>query len=241
MAMQRTELIHQLQQDILRLQGFKPSNDETVGLGLGSIEKAFPNGIFPTGTIHEFISDRSEGSAATFGFISVLLSKLLADGRLCLWVSQHKTIFPVAVKRFGIEPDCIIFVNAPREKDALWVLEEALKCEGLSAVIAEIPRLSFIESRRLQLAVEKSKVTGFILRYTSKLNTTASIARWKITPLPGRIADGMPGVGFPHWNIELLKVRNGKPGIWQAEYQSKGLQVITAPAPVSKERISKAV
>jgi protein ImuA len=239
MAMQRAELIHQLQQDILRLQGFKPSHEETSRLGLGFIEKAFPNGIFPTGTIHEFISDRSEGSAATIGFISVLLSKLLAEGRLCLWISQSPTVFPVAVKRFGIEPDRIIFVNAPRAKDALWVLEEALKCEGLAAVIAEIPRISFIESRRLQLAVEKSKVTGFLLRHTTKLNTTASIARWKVTPLPGRLEAGMPGVGFPHWNIELQKVRNGKPGIWEAEYQPAGLQVITTTT--NKEWISKAV
>jgi protein ImuA len=28
----------------------------------------------------------------------------------------------------------------------------------------------------------------------------------------------MPGVGFPRWNVELLKVRNGKPGAWQIEF-----------------------
>ena len=37
----------------------------------------------------------------------------------------------------------------------LWVIEEALKCEGLAAVIGEIKELSFTQSRRLQLAVEK--------------------------------------------------------------------------------------
>jgi protein ImuA len=28
----------------------------------------------------------------------------------------------------------------------------------------------------------------------------------------------MPGVGFPRWNVELLKVRNGQPGNWQVEW-----------------------
>jgi protein ImuA len=28
----------------------------------------------------------------------------------------------------------------------------------------------------------------------------------------------LPGVGFPKWNVELLKVRNGKPGSWQVEW-----------------------
>jgi len=30
----------------------------------------------------------------------------------------------------------------------------------------------------------------------------------------------MPGVGFPRWNVELLKVRNGKPGTWQVEFSA---------------------
>jgi protein ImuA len=30
----------------------------------------------------------------------------------------------------------------------------------------------------------------------------------------------MPGVGFPKWNIELLKVRNGKPGSWELEWRN---------------------
>jgi len=41
-------------------------------------------------------------------------------------------------------------------------MEEALKCESLSAVIAETPEISFTVSRRLQLAVEQNRVTSFI-------------------------------------------------------------------------------
>jgi protein ImuA len=31
--------------------------------------------------------------------------------------------------------------------------------------------------------------------------------------------NGIPGVGFPCWNVELLKVRNGRPGTWQVEWR----------------------
>jgi protein ImuA len=34
------------------------------------------------------------------------------------------------------------------------------------------------------------------------------------------LEDDMPGVGFPRWNVELLKVRNGKPGSWQIEWKA---------------------
>jgi len=101
----------------------------------------------------------------------------------------------------------------------LWVMEEALKCEGLAAVICEIPELGFTASRRLQLAVEESQVTGFILRRNPKsINTTACITRWKITAAPSETENKMPGTGFPRWNVELLKVRNGKPGKWIVEF-----------------------
>jgi len=34
------------------------------------------------------------------------------------------------------------------------------------------------------------------------------------------LKNGMPGVGFPRWQIELLKVRNGKPGKWTVEWSA---------------------
>jgi protein ImuA len=67
--------------------------------------------------------------------------------------------------------------------------------------------------------VEKSKVTGFVLRSDpTKVSSTACVARWRITSLPSELENGMPGVGFPRWNVELLKVRNGNPGTWKMEW-----------------------
>jgi protein ImuA len=35
----------------------------------------------------------------------------------------------------------------------------------------------------------------------------------------------MPGVGFPKWNVELLKMRNGKPGSWEVEWNINGFHL----------------
>lgn len=148
-----------------------------------------------------------------------ILASLMRSGGVSVWISAHRTIFPPALRSFGIAPDKMIFIDLQKDSDILWATEEALKCNGLAAVVGEIPELSFAASRRLQLAVEKSEVTGFIFRSNARsLNTTACITRWKVTSLPGILPVGMPGVGFPRWNVELLKVRNGKPGTWQIEY-----------------------
>lgn len=161
-----------------------------------------------------------------------------------MYLDQYRAeAFSPALKAFGVEPDRIIFIDLKREKDVLWAMEEALKCEGLAAVIAEIREVNFTQSRRLQLAVEQSKVTGFLLRTDSTgLKTTACVARWKITPLLSETAEALPGLGFPRWNVELLKVRNGNPGSWKIEWAAGTFKPICekiseVQLPVKKRKI----
>jgi protein ImuA len=217
----KRDIIDQLQKEILLLQGFKIPVGTTESVGLGPVENAFPNGVFPKGAVHEFLNEQPENTAACGGFIGGILNSLMKQGGVCLWISAARTLFPPALKVFGVKPDRVIFIDLKRERDILWATEEALKCPGLAAVVAEIEEVSFTQSRRLQLAVEQSKVTGFILRnHSRKLTTTACIARWKITSLPSKLDDDLPGVGFPRWRVELLKVRNGNPGVWEMEWSS---------------------
>ncbi|MEO7768148.1 MAG: Error-prone repair protein ImuA [Ferruginibacter sp.] len=220
MTPSKADIIARLQKDIFPLQGFKTNlSNNALDLVIGSIKNAFPGNSFPLGAMHEFIHTGAEEAAVTSGFITVLLASLMQGGRVAIWIGSHRSIFPPALKSFGIAPDKIIFIELQKEKEMLWAMEEALKCEGLAGVIGEIKELSFTASRRLQLAVEQSKSTGFIIRHNPrKLETTACVARWKINSLPSELVNNMPGVGFPRWNVELLKVRNGKPGKWQIEF-----------------------
>ena len=222
MLASKKDIITELQKNILHWQGINvPLAATTRFPGLEPIESAFPNAVFPTGAIHEFLTEEPEQAAASGGFLGGLLQELMRQGGICLWISTNRSLFPPSLKAFGVHPDRIIFIDLKREKDLLWAVEEALKCGSLAAVVAEIGEMSFTESRRLQLVVEKSRVTGFILRSnTKKMTTTACVARWKISPLPSELEDGMPGVGFPRWNVELLKVRNGNPGSWKIEWQA---------------------
>lgn len=224
-TLKTADIISQLQTDILRLQGFKPANNAAVDMGLGPLKEAFPNGSFPLGAVHEFLSARSEDSAATCGFIAGLLAPLMGNNGTSLWVSSSRTLFPPALKNFGIEPDRFIFLDLQKEEDVMWAMEEALKCGALTAVVGEMNQIDFTASRRLQLVVEKSQVTGFILRHNCrKLNTTACVSRWRISPLPSvpidpdRTIEDFPGIGFPQWKVELLRIRNGRSGVWDLKW-----------------------
>lgn len=226
----KKEQLEILRKEILCLQGLgiRPGNGQSV-VKLGPVLDNLPGHIFSTGAVHEFLSPTLSASAATNGFIAAILSFLMQSGRPCLWVSMHRTVFPPALKTLGIDPDSIIFIDVTTEKEALWTIEEALKCEAVGAVIGEIKELDFTQSRRLQLAVESSKVTGFIHRlYPRSIRPTACVARWQILPVSSETKDGFPGIGFPRWQVELLKIRNGRPGRWQLEWSGNKFHVMDA-------------
>ena len=224
----KRELINRLQKNILQWEGYKPpSLGERKIFGLNIIEANFPNGVFPMRAVHEMVCDNTEQATASSGFISGLLSVLMQNGGACLWISLSGNIYPIALRSFEVEPDRIIFIHLNKDKDVLWVMEEALKCTGLIAVVGELSEVDFKQSRRLQLAVEQSGVTGFILRNRSdKMGSTACAARWQIKPLASEPIDGLPGLGFPRWQVELLRVRNGKPGNWVVEWSDGGFTPI---------------
>jgi protein ImuA len=115
-----------------------------------------------------------------------------------------------------------------------------LKSESLTAIVCEIRDFDFTTSRRFQLAVEKSRTTGFMLRKNPrKLTTTACISRWKITSLSSSLEGHMPGVGFPRWNVELLKVRNGKPCTWELEWCEGQFKTVFEQTMIYEEEVKK--
>ena len=237
----KAHIVSTLKADLLRLQGLKVFADTDIDFGLDPLYSSFPNKAFPLGCIHEFLTPGKEALAATGGFISGILNVLMANKGATVWISAERIIYPPALKNFGLDAHRIIFIDAKNDADAMWVMDEALKCEALSAVICEIKDLSFTASRRLQLAVEDSNVTGFVLRKNcSKVNPTACVSRWKITHLPSYIFDDLPGIGITKWRVELIRMRNGKPGVWKIGWHNGRFEHIESPKTEVIEQTRKA-
>jgi protein ImuA len=237
-------IIEELQRQISGMENNRTSLRQELSLGLGPLEGAFQGKVFPRAAIHEFISFSSQQAACTSGFISVVVGKLMKNDSVCVWVSTkpRRAVFAPALKIFGVEPHRILFVDTDRPTQTLYALEEALKCSAVTAVVGELNELGFNESRRLQLAVEQSRVTGFIHRFRPKnTDAVACVSRWKITSLASTMPAGLPGVGFPRWNVQLQKVRNGMPGEWQVQWSpKKGLEYLNESIPVLHDTDLKA-
>lgn len=217
MQVSKADRIRNLRAQIMRMEGFR-----LPGGGWPSATASFPWHSLALGAVHEFLCADREDVSPTAGFIGGLLARLAGKGGVTLWISASRRLFPPALAAFGLSPECFIFLDVGSEREVAWAMEEALKCPALSAVVGEIRDIDFTASRRLQLAVEQSHTTGFVLRKSPRrITTTACVSRWRITSLPSASDDELPGLGFPVWRIELLKMRNGRPGSWVVKWMNE--------------------
>lgn len=237
MSAEKADIIAALQREILHLEGFRPGSQAAVDISLGPFQEAFPNGTFPVGAVHEFLTTSMEQRAATSGFMAGLLAPMMGDKGVAIWVGAARRLFPPALQGFGIAPDRFIFLDLKKERDVLWAMEETLKCGALAAVVGEVGEMNFTASRRLQLAVEQSRVTGFVLRHAKRnVGTTACVSRWRITSVASEPDAGLPGLGFPQWKVELLRIRNGKPGVWKIRWEDGRFSPVYTTAQIHEQQ-----
>lgn len=227
-------ILNNLRAEIMKLEGFR-SQGWANNPELGPLQAAFPSG-FPQGALHEFFAAQPESFSASIGFVSGLLSAIHKTGFI-LWISAARQVFPPALKAFGIDPARIVFVDLPTERHIPWAIEEALKCTGISAVVGQMKSLDFLTSRRFQLAAERSQLSGFLLR-TSPITTepTACVSRWKISAMNSVSMEDesgvLPGLGFPKWNVELMRMRNGNPCTWELQWSQGKFKSVGQHVPV---------
>ena len=205
---------------VRRMEGLGEEEGRRLAFGLSDLDAALSGGGLPLGCLHEV---GAEDSGAGTAFAAALLARLATAEAPAVWILRGRDLHAAGLAAYGLTPDRLIAVRAPRDTDALWAMEEALRCKRLSAVLGEVGRLDLTASRRLQLAAEASGVTGFLLNIAARRPATASAAvtRWRIAPAPS--APTEPGVGAPRWEVALERCRGGRPGAWLLEWQDGAL------------------
>ena len=188
-------------------------------------------GLAPGG-VHEIAGsgpDEEQGAMGT-GFLALWL-RHCAPTLPILWASPHADLYPPGLAGLGLEPGRLIQIDARREKEIGWVLEEGLRCAGLGAVVGEMARIDLTASRRLQLAAEKIGIPCFILRRWPSADLArhhrrrpiAAVTRWRIQPAPGAGANGeLANTGKTRWLVDLWRCRNGRSASWFMEVAHAG-------------------
>ncbi len=140
-----------------------------------------------------------------------------------LWVqdegSRRKTGRPY---RPGLPPALrhrVIHVATKNAADALFALEEGLRCRDLAFVIGEIfgnPReLGLTSSRRLSLATERHGVPLFLVRHDAQRDLGSARMRWQVRSVASpRPCWNAAAPGQPCWHAELFRARAHPPSEW---------------------------
>jgi protein ImuA len=174
-----------------------------------------PGGGLARAAVHEILAT-SPGCGAAF--CAVLLAR---TGGTVLWIAAGRDgvlAWPPGLARCGLAPTNLVLVRAERWPDALWAMEEALRCPAVTgALLALAPNpgagggtLDLTATRRLQLAAETGGALGLLMRSDAAgAEHTAATTRWRIGSLH---ADAAQGLDDPRWKLELLRARGGRPG-----------------------------
>jgi protein ImuA len=125
----------------------------------------------------------------------------------------------------GLDPQHLLLVSPRRPVEALWAIEEGLRCGALAAVIgvfARLPRAyDLTASRRLVLAARGGGMPA-LLAITGEGGAGSRIAsaaetRWQIAARPS--ARGMAGEPTsPAFTADLLRRRGGEPAIFDLDW-----------------------
>jgi len=99
----------------------------------------------------------------------------------------------------------ILWVDPPDDATRFWCIDLALRCKGVSAVVADATRMDMAGSRRFQLAAEAGNTVGLLARpATERRILSAAATRWLITPEPTPLKR-------PRWTVELLRRKGVRP------------------------------
>ncbi|MEO9463150.1 MAG: hypothetical protein ABJ242_10475 [Marinomonas sp.] len=182
---------------------------------------------------HNEIFARSDGASGA-GLVLALACDALAieakgpltcadDQRHILWVQTRD-----AIKRagrpyvHGLPPELrrrLIHVAADTAQDALFALEEGVRCRDLAFVVGEIlgdPReLDFTASRRLTLAAQRHGSRLYLLRLDAKPDLSSARMRWNAASAPSNTPRwNADAPGNPAWTAELFRARSHPIGKW---------------------------
>lgn len=178
------------------------------------------------------------------------------ERRQVLWV-QDRGAIRLGGRPFlhGLPPDLrhrLIHVAARTPADALFALEEGVRCRDLAGVIGEIagnPRvLDFTASRRLSLTAERHGVRLWLVRLDAAADLSSARMRWQVRAAPSAAPRWNPAAPGPAtWHARLFRARAHLPGEWmlcdddgtlrlQSDRTASDAPAATAPDPFGMAR-----
>ena len=176
MSTNRAETVQQLASQLRRIEWGRgaPTVTERLSTGIEPLDRLLPERGLPPGTLIEWLSPGEGCGAGTLAFRVaehvVRAERERQVNRPCVVVDADRSFYPLATPLSWQEgpsangQERLIVIHPANDRDALWALEQSLRCPGVAVVVGWVNRLHAHAYRRLQLAAETGGAIGLLLR-----------------------------------------------------------------------------
>lgn len=168
-------------------------------LGEATFDSVLPGGCLDPNALIELKPDHHGDWPAAMAFAACLAIRRLDVGkpdsgasptRPVLWcttqsfVAEHGRLHGPGLVDLGLSPDTLILAEAAREVDALWALEEGLRCGALSLAVGLLKGVGLTASRRLGLAAAQGRTPALLLTLPASAPAPSAALRLRLRRLP---------------------------------------------------------
>ena len=200
------EIVRGLRTEVRRIEGYRrPEDGAPITSGCAALDRLLPAGGFHHGTLVEWLAAGSGSGAGTLAMIAA--REALLEGGALVVMDRGRWFYPPAAAGLGIDLENLIVIRAHNEKDELWALDQALRCQGVAAVWAPLEELDWRTFRRLQLAAEGGGGLGVLLRpATVHGQPSWSDVQLLVEPRPSPFSGGW------RLRVQVMRCRGGMSG-----------------------------
>jgi len=179
-----------------------------ISTGYPVLDQHLPGAGWPVDGVTELLHEQQ--GIGELRLVSPTLARLSREQtRHILLVSPPYIPYPPALHALGIDLTSILVVQAKKDKDMLWVLEQALASKSCSAVLCWPKKIQDRQIRRLQLASKAGNTWNILFRPTHAIRQS-SPAELRIHLSPAKYA---PLNFHSAIHLKILKRRGG----WESD------------------------
>jgi hypothetical protein len=169
--------------------------------GCSELDAVLPHGGWQSGTIVELMP--TEMGTGELRLLMPALASITKSERYLALIAPPYIPFAPALVQQGIQLERLLVIRTDTTADTLWAFEQTLRCGSFGAALAWPTLLKDRDIRRLQLAAEAGRSTGFLYRSpTVALEASPAAMRLRLEP------DGDGAL-----RIDLLKCRGIRSGL----------------------------
>ncbi|MGA9575785.1 MAG: translesion DNA synthesis-associated protein ImuA [Lysobacterales bacterium] len=146
----------------------------TLSTGHTVLDEVLPGSGWPQGAVTELVNETA--GCGELSLLLPLLARLSQAGHWLSMIDPPWIPYPPALHGHGLALEKLLLIRTKNRGESLWACEQIVRGIAGGAMLAWPDTLSFGETRRLQLAAERTQKTVFLFRGGQAANASSPAA-----------------------------------------------------------------